>query len=73
MKKLLSINIRSFLGIATVGIFILASYSCTPKAKGIPAADKNKTTKPRAIIHNAPNQARIDSIKAAKAKERGKQ
>lgn len=72
MKKLLSINTRLFFGFTALGFFLLVLYSCSPKAKGIPAGDKNESTNtnPRAIEHHAPNQARIDSIKAAKAKER---
>lgn len=47
--------------------------SCSPKAKQIPSNGSEINggeDNPRAIIHTSPEQAKIDSIKAVKMKER---
>ena len=68
---------RRLLSITSILCFCLILGSCNRSAnKNIPAgADKEISTEqgsnPRAIEHNAPDQTRIDSIKAAKAKIRG--
>ena len=68
---------RKLLLITSVLCFCLILGSCNRNAnKNIPAGtDKEisieEGSKPRAIEHNAPDQAKIDSIKAAKAKIKG--
>jgi len=69
MKRLSSITNILFLA-----LFVVA---CNPKInKNMSEEEKkaemnNEESDPKAIEHNAPDQAKIDSIKAAKAKLRG--
>jgi len=70
MKKLLFAS-----SVFLIALFVIA---CNPKAnKNMSEEEKNdpkeaEATSPKAIEHNAPDQAKIDSVKAAKAKLRDK-
>jgi len=70
MKELLSIT-----SIVLLALFVI---SCNPKASKNMAEEEKKEKMseegdtPKPIDHNAPDQAKIDSIKAAKAKLRDK-